>query len=145
MKTVALLRNRFPFAIALSLTLFAATVRDVSAGEDGERAAIAATVDQYIEGGRKGSGEIMRQAFHQGANIYSAAGGGPIQLLFDLVDGKPPAGEIAYSVTNVDVAENIATARVEIDNWAGTKYTDMFTLLKTDDGWKIVSKVSYKH
>lgn len=141
MNTVLPFRCRLLFVLVAFLALAPAA----SAGEDAERIAIAATVDQYIEGGRKGSGEVMRQAFHHGANIYSASGGGPIQLLFDLVDSKPPAGEIPYSVAGVDVAENIATARVEIDNWAGTKYTDMFTLLKTDEGWKIVSKVSYKH
>ena len=116
-----------------------------TAGDADERAAIADVIDIYIDGGRKGSGEIMKQAFHEGANIYSAGGGGPIQRLFDLVDSKPPANEIPYTVANLDIAGDIAMARVEIDDWAGTVYTDMFTLLKTDQGWKIVSKVSYKH
>lgn len=145
MNTALSFRSRLLIVFVASLALAPVLGSGAMAGEDAERAAIAATVDQYIEGGRKGSGEVMRQAFHQGANIYSVAGGGPIQLLFDLVDSKPPAGEIQYSIVAVDVAKNIATARVEIDNWAGTKYTDMFTMLKTEDGWKIVSKVSYKH
>jgi hypothetical protein len=36
-------------------------------------------------------------------------------------------------------------ARVELDNWTGHKFTDMFTLLKTDGQWKIISKVFYLH
>lgn len=39
----------------------------------------------------------------------------------------------------------VATARLETDNWTGRKFTDMFTLLKTDGEWKIVSKVFYLH
>jgi len=35
--------------------------------------------------------------------------------------------------------------RVELDNWTGHKFTDMFTLLKTDGQWKIISKVFYLH
>lgn len=38
---------------------------------------------------------------------------------------------------------NIAMARVEIENWAGKKYTDMFTLLRMEDGWLITCKVSH--
>lgn len=130
--------------IALCAFCVAVTGGAFAADAD-ERDAIAATIDTYIDGGRRGSGEVMKQAFHQGANIYSSAGGGPIQLLFDLVDSKPPANNIPYVVANLDIAGDIAMARVEIDDWAGTKYTDMFTLLKDGGEWKIVSKVSYKH
>lgn len=128
--------------LALSLPL-----RAGEAGEQApsEREAVLRTIDLYIEGGRTGSGAVMKRAFHDGANIYSAGGGGPIQLLFDLVDGKPPAKEIPYTVPHLEIADDVAMARVEIDNWAGARYTDMFTLLKTGDGWKIVSKVSHKH
>lgn len=133
-------------AFVAALALFGAVPAVAAAGEDAdEREAIAKTIDVYIDGGRKGRGEVMKSVFHDGANIYSTAGGGPIQLLFDLVDSKPPAGEIAYTIANVDIAGTIAMARVEIPDWGGTKYTDMFTMLKTDNGWKIVSKVSYKH
>jgi hypothetical protein len=30
-------------------------------------------------------------------------------------------------------------------NWTGHKFTDVFTLLKTDGEWKIISKVFYLH
>lgn len=113
-------------------------------GDMDERAAIAVVIDTYIDGGRKGSGEVMKAAFVDGANIYSARLGGPIQVLYDMVDGHP-AESIVYTIANLDVVEDIAMARVEIDNWAGAKYTDMFTLVKTADGWRIVSKVSHRH
>lgn len=108
-----------------------------------DRAAVLEVIDQYIDGGRKGSGDVMRKAFLDGAVIHTANAGGPIQLLYDLVDSKPPAGAIPYAVTNLDVAGTVAMARVDIDDWAGAKYTDMFTLVKTGGEWKMASKVSH--
>ena len=107
------------------------------------------TVDQYIEGGRQGKSEVMKKAFHDEAGIFAYSNGkpvgGPIRLLYDLVDSKPPAGEIDYQVASVEIMGNIAMARVEIENWAGKKYTDMFTLLRVGDGWLITCKVSHTH
>lgn len=131
--------------MAACLALSTAHAMDAGAPPPAEREAILRTIDAYIDGGRAGSGEVMKQAFHEGATIYTATAGGPIQLLFDLVDGKPAAKDIPYTVANLEVAEDIAMARVEIDNWGGVRYTDMFTLVKTGDGWKIVSKVSHKY
>jgi hypothetical protein len=35
----------------------------------------------------------------------------------------------------------IASVRLELDNWTGTNYTDLFTPLKVDGHWKIMNKV----
>ena len=109
-----------------------------------EMSEIVKTVEYYIDGGRKGSGDTMKKAFHPAATIYSKNGGGPIQLLFDMVEGKP-AKDIPYTISAVDIKEDIAMVRIEIDSWLGNKYTDMFTMIKTDGEWKIISKVSYTH
>lgn len=136
----------FCVVAALAVVLFPALGAANAAEADvPAREAITRTIDQYIDGGRKGSSEVMRRAFHDGATIYTAKGGGPIQLLYDLVDKKDAAKEIPYRIATLEIAENIAMARVEIDNWAGAKYTDMFTLVKDGEQWKIVSKVSYTH
>jgi hypothetical protein len=114
-----------------------------------ERDAIARTIQTYIDGGRSGKGADMKPAFHDGATIYGYIGpdlfGGPIQSLFDWNDGNGPATELQSNIANIDVQGTIATARVELDNWTGHKFTDMFTLLKTDGQWKIISKVFYLH
>ena len=116
----------------------------------GEYDAIIQTMDKYIEGGRQGSGKVMSEAFHAGANIYAFSHGevvgGPIQLLYDLVDSKAPAGTIEYSIASIELETDIAMVRLEIPDWNGAHYTDMFTLLKTESGeWKIISKVSHIH
>ena len=114
-----------------------------------DEAAIRRTIQTYIDGGISGSGDAMRPAFHEGANIYGYIGedlfGGPIQGLYDWNDGNGPAAELKGDIAKIDIEGTIATARVELDNWTGHKFTDMFTLLKTDGEWKITSKVFYLH
>lgn len=111
--------------------------------------AIARTIQTYVDGGKSGKSDVMKPAFHDGATIYGYIGpdlfGGPIQSLFDWNDGNGAATELKSNLANIDIQGTIATARVELDNWSGHKFTDMFTLLKTDGEWKIVSKVFYLH
>jgi hypothetical protein len=111
--------------------------------------AIASAVQQYINGGRSGRSEEMKPAFHADATIFGYLGpdliAGPIQVLYDWVDQNPPATELQSWIASIDLNSTVATARVELYNWAGHRFTDQFTLLKTDYGWKIVSKVFYLH
>lgn len=114
-----------------------------------ERTAITKTLQTYLDGGISGKGADMKPAFHADATIHGYIGadlfGGPIQLLFDWNDTNGPATELKSHIADIDIEGMIATARVELDNWTGHKFTDMFTLLKTDGEWKIISKVFYLH
>jgi Putative lumazine-binding len=114
-----------------------------------ERTAITKTLQTYLDGGISGKGNDMKPAFHQNATIHGYIGedlfGGPIQLLFDWNDTNGPATDLKADITNIDIEGTVATARVELDNWTGHKFTDLFTLLKTDGEWKIISKVFYLH
>jgi len=114
-----------------------------------DREAITRTIQTYIDGGKSGKSDDMKPAFHEGATIYGYIGpdlfGGPIQALFDWVDANPAATELKSNITTIEIEGTIATARVELDNWTGHKFTDMFTLLKTDGKWEIISKVFYLH
>lgn len=91
----------------------------------------------------------MKPAFHPDATIFGYVGpdlfAGAIQELFDWNDKNGPAAGMQVRIASVDVAGTIATARLEIDNWTGHRFTDMFTLLKVDGQWKIISKVFYLH
>lgn len=114
-----------------------------------DREAIENTIQTYVNGGISGKGDDMKPAFHDGATIYGYIGpdlfGGPIQGLFDWNDGNGPATELKANIASIDIEGTIATVRLELDNWTGHKFTDMFTLLKTDGEWKIISKVFYLH
>jgi hypothetical protein len=110
-----------------------------------ERKAITRTVQYYIDGAKLGSSTEMRRAFHDDATIFGYEGdslfAGPIQRLFDWHDRNGPAADIEADIVNIDIAATIATVRLELDNWTGTNYTDLFTLLKVDGRWKIMNKV----
>ena len=111
--------------------------------------AIAETVRRYVDGGRSGRSEEMKAAFHPDATIFGYIGddlfGGPIQKLFDWNDQNGPATGLQARLASIDIIGTVATARLELDNWTGHKFTDMFTLLKTDGEWRIISKVFYLH
>lgn len=114
-----------------------------------ENDAIADTIQRYVEGGKSGRGADMKAAFHPDATIFGYIGpdlfAGPIQKLFDWNDQNGPATGLQSRLAGIDIQGTIATARLELHNWTGHKFTDMFTLLKTDGEWKIISKVFYLH
>ena len=114
-----------------------------------EHGVIAKAVQHYIDGAKSGSGDDMKPAFHRDATIFGYAGadlfGGPIQLLFDWCDQSDPATELQARIASIDVAKTVATVRLELSNLNGARYTDMFTLLKVDGEWKIMSKVFHLH
>jgi hypothetical protein len=114
-----------------------------------DREAIEKAIQTYVNGGITGKGDDMKPAFHDGATIYGYIGpdlfGGPIQGLYDWNDGNGPATELKANIASIDIEGTVATVRLELDNWTGHKFTDMFTLLKTDGEWKIISKVFYLH
>jgi Putative lumazine-binding len=110
-----------------------------------EKDAITSVVQHYIEGAKSGSSAEMRLAFHADATIFGYEGNslfaGPIQQLFDWRDHNGPAADLKANIVTIDVAGTIATVRLELDNWTGTNYTDLFTLLKVNGQWKIMNKV----
>ena len=60
-------------------------------------------------------------------------------------DGNGPAADLKANIASIDIEGTVGTVRLELDNWPGHKFTDMFTLLKVDGEWKIISKVFYLH
>ncbi|MBI5085122.1 MAG: nuclear transport factor 2 family protein [Acidobacteria bacterium] len=111
--------------------------------------AIAAVVQHYLDGARSGRGVDMRPAFHPDATIFGYVGpdlfAGPIQGLFDWNDQNGPATGLQSRLASVDVFGTVATVRLELDNWTGHRFTDLFTLLKVDGEWKIMNKVFHLH
>ena len=112
--------------------------------------AITKVVQHYIDGARSGRTEDMKPAFHKDATIFGLDGpdlfAGPIKKLFDYLDDEnAPAPELKAQLTSIDLVETIATVRLELDNWTGIRFSDMFTLLKIDGEWKIINKVFHQH
>ncbi len=117
--------------------------------EVSEHDAIAKTIQHYIDGAKSGRGDDMKLAFHKDATIFGYAGAdlfaGPIQNLFDWNDANGPATELQARIAGIDLVNTVATVRLELDNWTGSRFTDLFTLLKVDGAWKIINKVFHLH
>jgi hypothetical protein len=111
--------------------------------------AITRTVQQYVNGGKSGRTADMKTAFHPEATIFGYIGAdlfaGPIQKLFDWNDQNGPATELQGRIASIDIIDTIATVRLELDNWTGHRFTDLFTMLKVDGEWKIMNKVFHLH
>jgi len=111
--------------------------------------AIAKTVQPYINGAKSGRGADMKPAFHKDATIFGYAGtdlfAGPIQKLFEWNDQNGPATGLQARFASIDIIGTVATVRLELDDWTGHRYTDLFTMLKVDGEWKIMNKVFHLH
>jgi len=110
---------------------------------------IAKVIQHYINGARSGKGDDMKPAFHEDATVFGYVGpdlfAGPIQNLFAWNDDNGPATELEDRIASIDVTGTVATVRLELENWTGFRFTDLFTLLKVDGDWKIMNKVFHVH
>ena len=110
---------------------------------------IAQVVQQYIDGAVSGRGDDMRPAFHEDVTIFGYVGAdlfaGPIEQLFAWNEENGPATGLQARIASIDLIDTVATVRLELDNWTGYRFTDLFTLLKVDGEWKIMNKVFHLH
>ncbi len=117
--------------------------------EVSEHDAIANAIQPYLDGARSGKGDDMRPSFHEDATVFGYVGpdlfAGPIQKLFAWNDENGPATELQARIASIDLVDTVATVRLELTNWTGFRFTDMFTLLKVDGEWKIMNKVFHTH
>ena len=120
-----------------------------------EYSSIVKTLQHYIDGSRAGNSELMRSGFHSNASIVGFAGGnllfGPAQQLFDWIDGNGPAPDIEPNFASIEILDTIAVVRLEVKQWSGklagsgVHMSDLFNLVKTEEGWKISQKLFHWH
>jgi len=117
-------------------------------GDDDHRQ-IAALLDRYIDGARSGRSADMHELFHAQSTICGYVGpdlfAGPIRMFYDWHDGNGPATGIRVTDTRIDVEGSAASARIDIDDWTGHRFTDYFTLVRIDGTWRILGKVFHLH
>lgn len=115
---------------------------------------IVQTMQKYIDGSRHGKSELMRSAFHPDASFFGYAGEQlaiGTKFLYDWIDKNGPAPNIEPRIVSVDILDSIAVVRLEVSGWSGklagsgVRMSDLFTLLKTPDGWKIIQKAFHWH
>ena len=117
--------------------------------------AIKATMQQYTDGARAGKSQLMGPAFHPDATFVGYYRGtlftGSAQQLFDWIDANGPAPAIEARFGSIEILESIAVVRLEVGKWSGklagsdVHMSDVFTLVKTPEGWKISQKTFHWH
>ncbi len=142
--------------IPLSLILFSAScgrtecktpneIENMCANKVSEEniAGISKALDLYVNAAIEGNSQIARPAFAEGATITHVENDSiiclPIQDLFDYYDhtGKHTA---SYEIADCNVAGDIAMVRIE-SKFGDAEFSDIFTLAKEGNEWKIVSKI----
>jgi len=114
-----------------------------------DRSMIVAVIQRYIDSAKSGKSYDMASAFHKDATVFGYIDdklfAGPIERFFSWHDKNGAAAELQTDIVSIDLIETIATVRLELNNWTGFIFVDLFTLLKIDNQWKIMNKVFHIH
>ena len=112
----------------------------------------------YVDGlQNKGNVEDIKNGFHPGFNLlginHNMLTKFPIYSWIQSFeerkakDPNPPSKEqiITCNYLLIDVTGNAAMAKIELNRNKELLFTDYLQLYKFEEGWKIVSKVYYRH
>jgi hypothetical protein len=98
----------------------------------------------------------MRKGFHPDFAIFSAKGNEinryPIDAWIKSTEKRKQdpnfdkaQAKMDCKIASLDVTGECAAAKIEISKNGKMVFTDYLSLLKFDDGWKIVAKVYHRH
>ncbi|WP_243057932.1 nuclear transport factor 2 family protein [Nocardioides sp. SR21] len=135
----------------------AAVLERAPAGSDEDVAVLAlpgtgvtAPLEDYARGHATRDPAYFRRAFLPTAHIEGIRDGAFASWSLDeftaLFDGRPDPREPEFSRTidEVRVDGSVATATMSLDH-GENRFTDMFVLVRTADGWRIANKVYHRH
>lgn len=130
-------------AILVILSSFAATAQT----KEQEIEAIKTVCNYYIDGGTNGDSITFSKAFSPtGLMQYMRNDTLQIVSLKDFMARMPNSGKKqnrTAKIESVEVYGTAATAKITIE-YSTFYFHDIMGLLKTKDGWKIVSKIFYR-
>jgi len=112
-----------------------------------EIAEVAKVVSYYLDGGTNGDSVLFSKAFApQGQMLYMRNDTLMIVSLKDFMARARNNGQKLNRITRIDQVEifgNAAVAKLTVE-FPTFYFHDIMSLLKTNEGWKIVSKVFYR-
>ena len=101
-------------------------------------------LEAYINAAVKGNSKIAEQVFTDNATISHIENDSlislPIQALYDYYNSDVCPQPASYTITACNVSDDVAIVAIDSD-FGGTKFDDMFSMVKDGKDWKIVSKV----
>ncbi|MCH5239988.1 MAG: nuclear transport factor 2 family protein [Muribaculaceae bacterium] len=101
-------------------------------------------LDAYINAAVKGDSKIAEKVFTDNATISHIENDSlislPIQALYDYYNSEVCPQPASYKITACNVSDDVAIVAIDSD-FGGTKFDDMFSMVKDGKDWKIVSKI----
>ena len=101
-------------------------------------------LEAYINAAVKGDSKIAEPVFTHNATISHIENDSlvslPIQALYDYYNSDVCPQDASYTITACNVSDDVAIVAIDSD-FGGTKFDDMFSMVKDGKDWKIVSKV----
>lgn len=137
--------SRLALALTLLLLFHPTTKAQDNQTSSADASAVRATVTNYIEGYFTGNAERMEKTLHPHYLKHMIHGSIPMreksgaQMMAEVRKNGPsalPAANKTEQVQVLDVADNIASAKLVTPGW-----TDYLTLEKVSGDWKILSVV----
>ena len=105
---------------------------------------IKTALDAYIEAAVKGDSKIAEPVFTDNATISHIENDSlislPIQALFDYYNSDVCPQPASYEITVCNISDDVAIVGIDSD-FGGTRFDDMFSMVKDGNNWKIVSKI----
>ncbi len=112
-----------------------------------ERSQIEAVIDDYFQGMYRSDTALLGKAFHPDGRLTGYDEGklinNPIAGFIKFVGGvsapKDDGEAFDMEILSLDISGDAAAVKVR-DLYKGLRFVDYLTLLKFDNGWKIVNK-----
>ena len=104
---------------------------------------VEAVIHRYFQGRRTANKDVLKQAFYPQARLYTSGSHQPVEIPFKnylqkvMQDG---ALTVETRIVDGDITGNVATYKVQFQ-YSNKSYVDYLSLVHSDGGWKIVSKV----
>ena len=150
--------NKRVVALALVAVVFSAFAINATIERHHENENIKAAIeDGYVHGAfNELNPEAMRKTFHEDFAIFSTDGKTlnkyPIDTWANGVERRknserfnPDDNVWEHKFSDISYDGNAASVKLELHHKGEHVYTDYLSLLKFDDGWKIVAKVYHQH
>lgn len=99
----------------------------------------------YLQAHATGNGDLIHQAFHPEARVFSVSDDTLTQLSVEefaaLFSGSPAPDEDQRRrrIVTIDVTGNVASAKIELD-YPDVFFTDYMSLIRVGNEWKIINK-----
>jgi hypothetical protein len=135
------MRTLVPVALAVAL----AACKPLSA-DSSPTAGVKAAVELYFAGHATGDGAYFRRAFHPEAKLYWIEDGAlASKTSAEFAAGAlgtpaPDEAQRKRSIALVDVAGDVAIAKVELD-YPEVRFVDYLSLIRIDGRWVVINKI----